>query len=260
MPSINDKPLDSQTAREIADLHFGNLRSGAAIRNLSHRQVSRVEHASGKFIVKSYRINLFRRFFSCFPFSTDYATILQGLTPPLRANFAYSFNCQVTITDDAGPTDMFALFGKAPLPPDFRQTYSEAGKLLAKIHARRIFHADAKTPNFVLNQNLQSLPPVLIIDCDKVRQLPKLPEDKMVFNFAQFMACHSMKCDPNLKLFPEAIAAFLNGYEKESGTPHEVMRRMATQALACALGNRKIELRVSPELLKDVIINYINRR
>ena len=255
MPSANNSFLDSNSAKGIADLHFENLRSGAAIRNLRQRQVSRVECAQGKFIVKSYHINIFRRIFNCFPFSTAYTTLLDGLTPPLRANFQYSFTCQVTITDDAGPTDMFALFRNAPLPPDFRHFYSEAGKLLAQIHERRIFHADAKAPNFVINQNLPSLPPVLIIDCDKVRRFSKLPEDKMVFNIAQFIACHSMKCESNLKLYPEAMKAFFDGYALESHIERNEMRQLATKAVACALGNRKIELRISPELLKDVIRN-----
>ena len=127
MPAVNENLLDRKTAMDIAEQHFSNVRSGNAIRNLRKRQVSRVVNDNGKFIVKSYHINLFRRIFHCFPFSTDYATLLDGLTPPLRANFAYSFSCQVTITDDAGPMDMFALFGSAPLPHDFKQTYSDAG-------------------------------------------------------------------------------------------------------------------------------------
>ncbi len=257
MPAENDNLLDIKTAMDIAELHFSNIRSGNAIRNLRNRQVSRVANEKGKFIVKSYHINPFRRLFHCFPFSTDYATLLDGLTPPLMANFAYSFSCQVTITDDAGPMDMFALFGSAPLPPDFRQTYSNAGKLLAIIHARHIFHADAKAPNFVLNQNLPSFPPVLIIDCDKVREFKELSEDKRVFNLAQFMACHSMKCKSNLPLYPEAIKAFLNAYAHESNIANDEMTRMVSRAVECALNNHKIELRISPDILKSVILDSL---
>jgi len=253
MPLTNDNFLDCKTAKEIAALHFGNIRSDAAIRNLRHRQVSRVVYNNSNYIVKSYRINLFRRLFHCFPFSTGYATLLDGLTPPLRANFAYSFSCQVTITDDAGPMDLFSLFRTAPLPPDFSKTYSEAGSLLAKIHARQIFHADAKAPNFVLNQNLPSLPPVLIIDCDNVRQFQKLPAEKRIFNIAQFLACHSMKCEANQELYPTAMLSFLDGYASESHTGHEEMRHLASKAVELALENHKIERRVSIELLKKVV-------
>ena len=253
MPTEKDIILDLKTAKDIAEIHFGNVKSGTVLKNIPKRQVSRVGHENASFIVKSYHLNLFRRIFHCFPFSTDYATLLDGLTPPLRANFAYAFSCQVTITDDAGHMDMFSLFGKAPLPSDFRKAYSDSGTLLAKIHARQIFHADTKPPNFVLNINLPSLPPVLIIDCDKVKKYNELPQDKKVFNIAQFLSCNSMKCEANLPLYQAAMRAFLDAYAQESHITHDEMRHIATLAVECALGNHKIELRISPELLKSTV-------
>ena len=240
MPTVNEHLLDSKTARDIAELHFANVSSGKAIKNLPKRQVSRVVHESGRFVVKSYHVNPFQRLFHCYPFQTDYATLLDGLTPPLRANFAFDFSNQVTITDDAGPMDMFSLFGKAPLPSDFEKLYSDSGTLLAKIHERQIFHADAKPPNFVVNQNLPTMPPVLIIDCDKVKRFHELPKDKKVFNIAQFLACNSMNFKDNLPLYKDAMQSFLDAYARECHIGSAEMLRLTTLAVACALGNRRI--------------------
>ncbi len=250
--STTTNTLDPEIAKAVAEQHFRNVKDGVALKVLPHRQVSRVVHDAEKFVVKSYRINLFRRIFNTFPFSTDYAVLLEGLTPPLRANFAYSFNCQVTVVDDAGDMDMFRLFSIAPLPPDFKTTFHEAGKLLAKIHSRQLFHADTKSPNFVINTNLPSLPPMLIIDCDKVKRFKVLPFEKRVFNLAQFLACWSKKCPANYELYPTAMSSFLDGYADESELTRDEISRMAASAVECALTNHKIELRIPHEILKSL--------
>ena len=244
--------LDAEAAKAIAKLHFDNVKVGHALRNLRKRQVSRVSYDGGRYVVKSYHINPFRRIFDCMPFNADYADLLGDLTPTLRANFAYRFNCQVTVVDDAGEMDMFHLFGLSPLPSDFKDKYLESGKLLAKIHAKNIFHADTKPPNFVINSNLPAMPPILIIDCDKVRKYPTLPMEKKVFNIAQFIACNSPNVESNLKLYHDAMKAFLGGYAQEANLPREEMEAIVEKAVACALGNKKIEVRMPPEMLKGL--------
>ena len=252
--STNTNTLDPEIAKAVAELHFRNVKSGVALKDLPHRQVSRVVYGTEKFVVKSYHINLFRRLFNTFPFSTDYAVLLDGLTPPLRANFAYNFNCQVTVVDDAGEMDMFRLFSIAPLPPDFKTTFHEAGKLLAKIHSRQLFHADTKSPNFVINTNLPSLPPILIIDCDKVKRFKVLPLEKRVFNLAQFLACWSKKCPDNYELYSAAMTSFLDGYADEYKLTHDEISKMTESAVECALTNHKIELRIPQEILKSLSV------
>ena len=96
------------------------------------------------------------------------------------------------------------------------------------------------------------MPPILIIDCDKIRKYHAIPMEKKLFNLAQFIACSPSKIDSNLQLYPNAMKAFFDGYAQEGKLTRGALDNMVGDAVACALGNRKIEVRMPPEMLKGL--------
>lgn len=247
--------MPEDRAAAIADEHFRNVEAGKAIRNLKKRQVSKVSFDDGIYIVKTYRKHWYHALWGQ-PFDSSSLERLSGLTPPCLCDFTRC-GWQVTIYDYAGDMDFYKLAKVASLPDNYNELYAEAGRTLAKIHARNLYHADTKTPNFIVNSRIDGLPLVLVIDCDRVVSYKELPFGKRAFNIAQFMACVNIKNDVVRKAYPGVIRSFLKGYSDFLAMQDDDAKKLAEEAVRIAISNPKIERYLPVEELKELLGHVI---
>ena len=249
-------PMEGQRLTEkdrlaIAELHFSRIAAGQGLRNLRKRQVSRVEYGGARYIVKAYRLAWWQRIPGLAPARETGTAMMQGFTPPCAASFNHGGDWLLLVFQDAGDMDFYNLMKTGRLPEGFEGLYRSAGRLLASIHGANLFHADAKTPNFVINRNIPDLPDVLIVDCDRIVRYSRLPRARRVFNIAQFLASSKVHAD-NLPLYPDAMNAFLEGYSGQSGISGDQLAALLKDAMEVAGANRRIERHVPPELMRTI--------
>lgn len=231
--------LNEADAMSIAEAHFAAMTKGKYLRKLDKRQVSRVEFNAETYIVKAYRRNVLYRFFHMNPGNTRGVAKLEGLTPPCLADFLFDKNWQVTIYQDAGNANFFYHEDFLAECQNVLGAYAGAGSLLGQIHKRNLYHADTKPPNFVLNKNIPTLPPVVIVDCDRVLSYGKLPEKRWLFNLAQFFIGAPPFHDEDL--LPLALDAFLKSYMDTVGIPVDSFSALQGKIFALAVSHPKIE-------------------
>lgn len=237
----------------LIEQHRQNVASGKPLRNLSKRQVSIVEHEGIKYIVKAYRLNIIQRILGIVPDRTSGALLLKGFTPLPLANITKD-GWQYTIYNYAGNHDMFDQ--KWLIQQETEKVvlfFRKSADIMQEIHANGLFHGDMKSPNFVINEYCRELPPVVVIDCDKVKQYAELPEDKRLFNIAQFVACHGYKTGPDKRL-PLFLKAFLDEYCAKSLYEEKQFNQIKHQVLDIIKNDRHIELHTPQNILEEVLL------
>ena len=240
--------LPEKDAREIAKLHFVCATSGMVLRELPKRKVTRVSYDGRSYIVKSYLLPWWQRILHYAPDRQTPCKLLQGLTPACLATLLHGA-WQVAIFQDAGPLNLFDVKALEASSLPVEDLFREAGILLSKIHNRNIFHTDTKPTNFVPNQRITGMRPVLIVDCDRVIHFHRLPVYRRAFNLAQFLA----DCKP----FPQddtrmdhCITAFLTGYRDTIRNSKLDFKALLTQVRELALTHPRIERYAPPSQLE----------
>ena len=247
---IKDEPLPEHDAQEIGGLHYVCMRSGLGIRNLPKRQVSRVTFDNRSYIVKAFFLPWYLRLFRIQPRQEANSRVLRGLTPPCLASYRKD-NWQMLIFQDAGPVNFYEPQQMLDTGLDLQELYGHAGVLLARMHNRNIFHGDTKPPNFVVNSLLPELPPVVIVDCDRVIKYHRIPLYRRAFNIAQFLA--------GSRVFPEqpgllenCLAGFLSAYSETVRKQELDLGDLFQLSFKMALTHRKIERHLPPEILEKL--------
>ena len=152
--------------------------------------------------------------------------------------------------EDAGKNNLFELdFDKAD---DARTLgyFAAAGKLLADIHRRNIYHGDTKTPNFVVNDNCADLPPVVIVDCDRIRQYDELPDAKKACNLAQFI--ESARARRPVESVVSHFASFCRAYKESMELDDAAWKKLLLLTIDIAENKRHIERLTSKEALQGL--------
>ncbi|MBR0459922.1 MAG: hypothetical protein IJJ26_11850 [Victivallales bacterium] len=232
-------PLPEQDAVEIAKLHFACATSGMVLRELPKRKVTRVTYDGTSYIVKSYLRPWWQKLFHYAPDRKKPCKILHGLTPACLASIIHG-SWQVAIYQDAGTCNLFQVAELEATKQNAEDLFREAGILLAKVHNRNVFHADTKPTNFVPNQRLIGMRPVLLVDCDRVIRYHRLPINRRAFNLAQFLAdCKPFPSDPDR--MDRCITAFLTNYRKNIRNKDIDFTELLAQVRELALNHPKIE-------------------
>ena len=226
----------------IYALHCEAVASGKLLRNLVKRKVSRVDFEGVSYVVKAYRRKFLHKLFCVKPHSIKGSQLLDGLTPPVLADFIVG-DWQINVYRDIGGPDLFDGANLA----DGAEAFADAGRLLAKIHEKRIFHADTKAPNFVVNNVLDGMPPVLIIDCDRVKKYSALPVERRAFNLAQFICCYQNYEEERLA---PLVSTALSAYKEQAALDDAAFASLMKLALDIAKNNRHIEKKVSESFLR----------
>lgn len=233
---------------KILSAHWEAVEKGQALRNIAKRQVSRVTVEGVSYIVKTYRLGVFRRLLHLRVKNFSGIKYLDGLTPECLADECIG-NWQVTVTRDAGTHDLFLYDKQCNDRNKLFSAFASAGELLAKIHQRNVFHGDTKTPNFVVNENIADWLSVLIVDCDKVAYFPNgLPLQMQAFNLAQFIQSIRKQCD--VQLAKDLINEFLTAYRKERALGEDEWQCLKKSMLDIALSDRHIEKHTPENALK----------
>ncbi len=243
--------LSQPEIKKIINLHNEQIALGKALRNLKKRQVTRVICDGKHYVVKAYLRHWWHRLFFQVPCNTSGVALLDSLTPPCIGNTGKEFPWQYTIYEDAGNQDLYALMRNARLPDGFEKLYASAGKLLAKVHQRGIYHGDTKPPNFVINTAIPALPPVVLVDCDHIVAYRKLPDHRRIFNLAQFIATNRIHPD-NQELYPTCMKAFASQYAITMSLSKEQLDILLTEAVQLAITSPRIERRVPQEILSSL--------
>ena len=233
----------------IAAAHWQAVADGNALRDIGKRQVSRVSCNGSSYIVKAYRLGLARRLlrmrvrdFSCLDW-------LNGLTPPCLHDRLVG-DWQLTVFADAGRDSLFELSIADAGDSVTLGHFSEAGKLMAEMHRRNVFHGDTKTPNFVVNSNCPELSAVVIVDCDKLLCNGALPGVKKAFNLAQFL--ESIRAWHPVESALAHLEAFCRAYRTAAGLDDDSWRGLFLLAMDIAENDRHIEKRTSPEVISSL--------
>jgi len=233
----------------LAEAHWRNVSGGLALRNMAKRQVSRVSHDGKSYIVKTYRLGFFRRVLGLRVRSFECLDCLDGLTPRCVID-RIEGNWQFTVFEDAGGSDLFKLDYDEPRNPVTLGLFSDAGRLLAEIHGRNVYHGDTKTPNFVVNENSPALSPVVIVDCDRLRQYRELPIMRRAFNLAQFI--ESAPSWHPVESVVSHLMAFCRAYRETSSLEDAAWRSLFMLALDIAENNRHIERMTSDAAIREL--------
>ncbi len=247
---MTDQEYPNMDAAEYAGViaaHWEAVREGRCIRNLAKRQVTRVSFAGRSYIVKTYRRGFFRRLLGLKVRNFAKLHLLDGVTPRCICDINDG-DWQVTVTCDAGGGNLFALDELNVSRDDICLFFEEAGKLLAEMHRRSVFHGDTKSPNFVVNENCTGMPRILIVDCDRIKYFRNgLPPVKQAFNLAQFIQSVRRKCP-----FDDAVmylVSFLKAYGNAIDIEREELHRLFILAFDLAENNVHIEKNTSHDVL-----------
>ena len=230
----------------LAEAHWRAVGNGSALRNIAKRQVTRVCYDSRTFIVKTYRLGILRRLLGLRVRAFDFMDCLAGLTPPCVCDCVMG-DWQFAVFEDAGKNNLFYYDYQVPDDASTLGHFAEAGMLLAEMHRRNVFHGDTKSPNFVINENCHDLPPVVIVDCDNVRQYKELPVMKAAFNLAQFIESGHGK--PPVESLVSHFGAFCDAYKDAAGLDEPQWKHLFLLAMDIAENNRHIERRTKTEAI-----------
>ena len=230
----------------IAAAHWRAVAEGRLLRNIGKRQVSRVDHNGRSYIVKAYRLGLARRLLRIRVRDFSCLDCLKGLTPPCLYD-RLAGDWQVTVFADAGRDSLFELPMDDAGGSVTLGHFAEAGRLLAEMHRRDVFHGDTKTPNFVVNANCPGLSAVVIVDCDKVLCRGALPGARKAFNLAQFW--ESIRARHPVESTLAHLDAFCRAYRIAAGLDDVSWRGLFLLAMDIAENDRHIERRTRPEVI-----------
>ena len=243
---MSSKEICGEALSCLAEAHWRAVSNGTALRNIPKRQVTRVCYDGKSYIVKTYQLGLCRRILGLKVRSFDYMDYLKGLTPGCVCDCIMG-DWQVVVFEDAGKNNLFYFDYMVPDDAKTLRCFAEAGRLLAEIHSRNVFHGDTKSPNFVVNDNCPALSPVVIVDCDKVRQYKDLPTMKKAFNLAQFIESARRKVPVECAV--SHLGAFCCAYKEAAGLQDAEWKQMFQLALEIAENNRHIERQTKPEAI-----------
>ena len=206
---LNGFPLSM--ARTVIHNHKELCEKQTWLKNDTKRRVTRVTVGDNSFIVKEFCkdhalpcLNHGRR-------TWIYSQKLTGLTAPCLALFRDSPVHSFVIFADLGNSDLYHK-EQIQRTTNLPTIYFTVGKILAEFHTHGIYHADTKTVNFVINDNLPwtSLL-VMIIDCDDVHFHHSISKNHQIKNIAQFL-CTMGRLPDDLR---KSLATdFRNGYQE----------------------------------------------
>ena len=243
---MSSKEICGEALSCLVEAHWRAVSNGKALRSIAKRQVTRVCYDGKSYIVKTYQLGFFRRVLGLKVRSFNYMDCLGGLTPGCLCDCTMG-DWQVVVFEDAGKNNLFDFDYKVPDDARTLGCFAEAGRLLAEMHRRNVFHGDTKSPNFVVNDNCPALSPVVIVDCDKVKQYKELPALKKAFNLAQFIESGYYK--PPVESLVSHFGAFCNAYKESAGLDEAQWKRLFQLALDIAENNRHIERQTKPEAI-----------
>lgn len=247
MMELSDRVMGIDVDK-IIKAHSESVAAGKGLRKLTKREVSRVTSGGYSYIVKAYRRTSLMRLCGFRPGKTSGTMLLHGLTPPCLADFCRGA-WQYIIYADAGEANFFFSQDLQRECDNLDEAYAGAGRLLAQMHARNLYHVDCKPTNFVWNTLLHNLPPVVIVDCDRVlHYVHGLPAHRVAFNLAQFLAGGRPFGPP--ALLPHLLEVFLLAYREETKIPPERFRQLLMTAVKIGCENHRIEKNAPPGFLR----------
>ena len=195
--------------------HEQNCSAGRFLKSEPKRRLTRVEHQGHSYIVKEFINEAAWNYYRHGRASWQNSQRLRG----------YSAPCLAWLKQKRVEPRSFVIFldlgdlnlhnEKHHRLPNLTEIYAAAGGLLARLHREGLYHADAKSTNFVVNQlcpEMQS--PVLLVDSDKVKVYKRLPEKLQIKNLGQFLAStgelpeenQSALCGVFLRAYGESLA------------------------------------------------------
>ena len=220
-------PTPAEVGKIIAE-HRRLLSAGQVLKDQGKRAVTRVilrrenDGTTAEYIVKEFRKapwwhlrNQLRRTIRC-------TALMNSYTPSCLATFHASDNgSDYAIFASCGESSFYHI-GYA-MRPDAAKLYASCGELLARLHTNGLYHKDAKSANYVANDNCgNECPyPVCLVDCDNVVVCSApLPLKLRVHNIAQFIASCG-KLAENSQLFYRMMGYFRNGYINNFQMSHD---------------------------------------
>ncbi|MDY0040739.1 MAG: glycosyltransferase family 4 protein, partial [Desulforhabdus sp.] len=178
-------PLDK--LRDILVVHQQICSAGKWLKNDHKRRVTRVHCHGQSFVVKEFCTDYVLNYFNHGRRTWESSQRLRGFTAPCLGWLRDNENRSFLIFADLGEMNLW--HESHVQHENLSCIYWAAGQLMAELHGNGIYHADAKTTNFVINDLCPWLPrPTLIIDCDDVRLYRVLPLARRTKNLAQFLA------------------------------------------------------------------------
>ncbi len=224
------RPFDLATARAAVELHqTGGDPAVTSLKNEKKRAVSRVRVGDKSFIVKVFRIQ--RRPFTPAPDAICWANSRRlaacGLLPGgaclawLRTRDRRGY----LVMEDLGERHLVTEL-KAAGAARARLLLRQAGTLMARLHAGRIFHKDLKIGNFmVASGNGCGGDRVTVIDLDAVRFDRELTPERKSRNLGQFVEGFQAR----FGLPPAYNRWFLAAYRRELRMPRREFRALLTR-------------------------------
>ncbi|MDD2478215.1 MAG: hypothetical protein PHW45_04545, partial [Candidatus ainarchaeum sp.] len=204
--------LPLELLQEILSCHQQSCSAPFLLKNDAKRRVTRVQYQNHSFIVKEF-CNDFAWTWHRHGRSTwKNSQRLRGYTAPclawLRTNSQKSF----LIFTDLGILNLYKKDHHQR--ENLQDIYAGAGKLLADLHVRGVYHGDTKSTNFVINDLCPWMQQaVLLVDCDQVRFYPKLPDSRRIKNLGQFLATTGVLPAAQKRA---SIQAFLQAYGRSA--------------------------------------------
>lgn len=229
---------------EVLSAHRRQLEVGQSVlKDDAKRAVTRVVLPQGRFIVKEFRRRPWWHFRDQMNRTIRGTRLLRGFTP-------YCWGVRRDRLIGSGYLIFFDCGGgnfngvDYAMRPDAPTLYAECGKLLARLHIAGLFHADAKTTNFVANENCRDECPgrVCIVDCDLVRKFSRaVPAGLRAHNAAQFIASTGKLARANPALWKSLVEAFRSGYNRHSHLSHADLDQLWQRAWIAVHADRHIE-------------------
>ena len=226
--------LDVELAEKLVQRHIDDQGISEWLKPDGKRRVSRLSSDNQGYIVKEFARTLRPTFLRPAGNSWVNSLYLQDLTPPCLAWLSSRQLGDFLVFQDAGKGNFWR--GQYDHLDNAIELYARCAELLAELHNRGIYHGDAKPANFVRNQRItSSTRPVLIVDCDYIRQFKQIPLKHQSKNLAQFLA--GTGYIGNFVRWAETLTAFIRAYQSSCSLGQS--RVDAAMNQACAMINHR---------------------
>ncbi|NMA45234.1 MAG: hypothetical protein GX945_01600, partial [Lentisphaerae bacterium] len=226
--------LNVDLADKLVKRHIEDKDISEWLKPSGKRRVSRLSSNNQGYIVKEFAHTL--RPLCLRPAGNSWVNslYLQDLTPPCLAWLSSRQLGDFLIFQDAGTGNFWR--GQYDHLDNAIELYAHCAELLAELHNRGIYHGDAKPANFVRNQWItSSARPVLIVDCDYIRQFKQVPLKYQAKNLAQFLA--GTGYIRHFVRWTETLTAFIRAYQSSCSLGQH--RVDAAMKQACAMINHR---------------------
>lgn len=228
----------------ILAAHRTALSKNKFIKNEKKRAVTRVKiPGSGSFIVKEFRRAPWWHLRDQSKATAKSTLLMRDFTPYCwmrHQDPETGSTCLVFC--DCGEGNFFGTDYAARA--DAEKLYAACGEVLAQLHSGRLYHADTKPANFVINQfcHDECQNSVCLVDCDKVRQYQRpLPWRLRIHNAAQFIAGTGKVARLDRTKWRMLIDAFRAGYNRNSELPRSDLEQFWLQVWSAIRHGENIE-------------------